>query len=607
MLPFCVTLVIKNNGKEVRPMKKITKLFSVLLAVAVLLVSLPIQAEAATVKLNKTKVTIYVGKTLTLKLTGTSKKATWTSSNKKVATVSSKGKVTAKKEGTATITAKVGKKSYKCKVTVKKPYISDTKKTIYIGKPYTLKLKGTEIKSVKSSNTKVATVNKSGKVTGKKAGTATITLKGKDGKSYKCKVTIKKPYLNYTKKSIYPGDKFTLKLTGTEIKSTKSSNTKVATVDKKGKVVGKSAGKTTITVTGKDGKSYKCNVTVNPKPTPEPAEAPIVKKVGTVDDAAYEKAVKAFEGVVKKMRTDGLVKESDVCVTMDSSTINVDITFDNSDVDLVLQKDDSTKIYTLTFDYNFMWLEGFGPKVNGKDPALYNKELLIATLSMVSDEPEAVFNRIDLDCYSAASLSETEWTEIGDCFIKSNGMKVDEYISYTLTKEPKDTRNSTFTITGKTSSGTTVECVIEYDSSVVKYELVDSSNINWNVNGQEFPDGLIACMTAVDETKAEINGYPIINSGCTSYEDYKKNLIDKFIEKGDPNAKITDYNSHTVNGYTYYWCEAFFKTETQIADPDIVYVQIGENEYIEIYNIWFDCPFEKLINNAFYIKEVNIK
>ena len=48
-------------------------------------------------------------------------KATWKSSNPKVATVSSRGKVTAKKKGTATITAKVGKTTYKCKVTVLRP------------------------------------------------------------------------------------------------------------------------------------------------------------------------------------------------------------------------------------------------------------------------------------------------------------------------------------------------------------------------------------------------------------------------------------------------------------------------------------------------------
>lgn len=79
-----------------------------------------ITTEAASkVKLNKKKVTLYVGNTTTLKLKGTTQKIKWSSSNKSIATVSSKGKVKAKKAGTATITAKVGKKKYKCKVSVK--------------------------------------------------------------------------------------------------------------------------------------------------------------------------------------------------------------------------------------------------------------------------------------------------------------------------------------------------------------------------------------------------------------------------------------------------------------------------------------------------------
>lgn len=75
-------------------------------------------ADAATVKISKTNATLYVGDSTTLKVSGTSKTVKWTSSKKSVATVSSKGKVTAKKEGSATITAKVNGKSYKCKVTV---------------------------------------------------------------------------------------------------------------------------------------------------------------------------------------------------------------------------------------------------------------------------------------------------------------------------------------------------------------------------------------------------------------------------------------------------------------------------------------------------------
>ena len=68
-----------------------------------------ITAEAATIKLNKKNVTLSKGKNCTLKIIGTKKKAAWKSSNKKVATVSSKGKITAKKEGSAKITAKIGK------------------------------------------------------------------------------------------------------------------------------------------------------------------------------------------------------------------------------------------------------------------------------------------------------------------------------------------------------------------------------------------------------------------------------------------------------------------------------------------------------------------
>jgi uncharacterized protein YjdB len=72
-------------------------------------------------KLNKTKATIRVGKTVKLKVTNyKNSKVTWSSSNKKVATVSSTGKVKGIKAGTATITAKVGKKSVKAKVTVRK-------------------------------------------------------------------------------------------------------------------------------------------------------------------------------------------------------------------------------------------------------------------------------------------------------------------------------------------------------------------------------------------------------------------------------------------------------------------------------------------------------
>lgn len=77
--------------------------------------------NTASIKLNKSSATLYVGSQLTLKatVTGASNKVTWTSSNTKIATVKN-GKVTAKKAGKATIKAKANGKTAKCTITVKK-------------------------------------------------------------------------------------------------------------------------------------------------------------------------------------------------------------------------------------------------------------------------------------------------------------------------------------------------------------------------------------------------------------------------------------------------------------------------------------------------------
>ena len=75
---------------------------------------------AAKPKLSKSKMTLSVGQSATLKVKGTTKKVTWSTSNKKVAKVTKKGKVTALKKGTANITAKVAGKKLICKLTVTK-------------------------------------------------------------------------------------------------------------------------------------------------------------------------------------------------------------------------------------------------------------------------------------------------------------------------------------------------------------------------------------------------------------------------------------------------------------------------------------------------------
>ena len=106
-------------------MKLIRKSFlamMIILATFVVMPQMQNKVEAA-VKISETKKTMYKGYTYKLKITGTKKEVKWSSSDKSKATVNSKGKVYTKKNGKVTITAKVGGKKYKCKVTVKnKPY-----------------------------------------------------------------------------------------------------------------------------------------------------------------------------------------------------------------------------------------------------------------------------------------------------------------------------------------------------------------------------------------------------------------------------------------------------------------------------------------------------
>ena len=180
-------------------MEKTRKIISVLIIFTLIFTLIPVNVQAASkIKLNKTTVTVYIGKTTTLKVTGTSKTVKWSTSDKKVATVSSKGKVTAKKAGTATITAKVSNKTYKCKVIVKNPYLNKKTVSLNKGKTLTLKLTGATASKYKSSNTKVATVNNKGKITAKAAGKTTITCTDSNGRTYKCTVTVNKATPTHT-------------------------------------------------------------------------------------------------------------------------------------------------------------------------------------------------------------------------------------------------------------------------------------------------------------------------------------------------------------------------------------------------------------------------
>lgn len=164
------------------------------------------------VKLNKTKLTMGVKETFTLKATvapknATNKKVSWKIDKKGKKFVTMKnGKLTAKKKGKATITATVDGKKATCKVTVKPAPTKKAKVTLN-KKKVTLKVKKTfQIKpkvsskfgsatfkySIDKKGKKAVKVDKNGKVTAKKKGKATITVKTYNGKAKATlKITVK--------------------------------------------------------------------------------------------------------------------------------------------------------------------------------------------------------------------------------------------------------------------------------------------------------------------------------------------------------------------------------------------------------------------------------
>ena len=155
-----------------------------------------VTVKASTIKFAKASVTIYKGKTATVKATATpSATVKYTSSNTKVATVNSKtGVIKGIKAGTVTITAKAGTLKTTCKVVIKNPAFSLVKSsaTIKKGKTTTIRSKAAPAGKITytSSNKKVAAVNSKGVVKGIKKGKATITVKC-NGITKKFVVTVK--------------------------------------------------------------------------------------------------------------------------------------------------------------------------------------------------------------------------------------------------------------------------------------------------------------------------------------------------------------------------------------------------------------------------------
>lgn len=260
----------------------------------------PVAVPATAVALDATTQKLDTGKTFTLKATvapaNTTDKVVWSSSNAAVAKVSEDGVVTAVKPGSAVITATAGIVKASYTVTVANPIIKATgvkitapTRSIAAGKKVQLKAtvapSNTTNKAVKwtTSNKKVATVNSKGLVTfNKKAGgkKVTITATSADGSKKYAKITLRcmkgsvKSIKLSGKTTLKPGKttKLKAKVTTVNGKANKSvvwssSNTKLATVDKNGKVKAVKGKKGTVKITARavDGSRKKATIKIRIK------------------------------------------------------------------------------------------------------------------------------------------------------------------------------------------------------------------------------------------------------------------------------------------------------------------------------------------------------
>lgn len=248
-----------------------------------------VDVQAATVSLNMRSTSVYIGKTTQLKVNNYTGKIRWSSSNTSIATVSSTGKVKGKKAGTVTISARAGKKTLKCKVTVRS-VISVSPKEIYLDgtddATITVKLKhrcGLRY-SIASpyvvscswdkqwyENNTVAYLY----ITGERTGTTYVTITNTfNNEKVRIKVvvdtTVKVEGVNISSnsESLYVGDSVKLSADVYPSNATDrgitwySDNTSVAKVSDYGRVEAVSSGQATITAKSNNGHTASCIITV---------------------------------------------------------------------------------------------------------------------------------------------------------------------------------------------------------------------------------------------------------------------------------------------------------------------------------------------------------
>ena len=264
-------------------MKKVINL--VLFAFVFLLIN--VNNVYASISMDCDDIKIGLNKSQTISISGSEGNVTWSSSDTSIVSVNG-GIITGNALGSAYISASDASSTANCKVTVISDYVAVTGLTISnsdatIGINETLRINtvitpnnatNKEV-TYASSDSNVASIDASGIVTGKKAGTTYITA-SLEGRTASLKVTVVSNValkeITVSPSTVTLDEGKTSKLTvnynpsnATNKKVTwKSSNTSVVTVDDSGNLKGISSGSATITIISNDGgKVATVKVTVN--------------------------------------------------------------------------------------------------------------------------------------------------------------------------------------------------------------------------------------------------------------------------------------------------------------------------------------------------------
>ncbi len=316
---WCILTPIQIKEGEDIKMKKMAKTAVVALALALSLSFAVSTTADAKVKVSKVtsvnkltgskSITLTKGKKATLKTTVTvkpnkaaNKKVTYKSSKKSVATVTKKGVITAKKVGSAKITV-TSKKNSKKKATVKvkvvagkvtKVALTAAATEIKIGESTTVSAKvSTKGKKPnkklvwKTSDSKIATVDEKGNVSGVAEGKVTITATSTDGtkKSAKVEISVVKKTTTLALK-----DKTPVKATVKFVAGTK--NDKIAEdVEKAVAMLGAKDKEVTLKI---DGKEYKVKGSDAKAKIAAKANAKSSVVVEATTDATYSLASAVF-------------------------------------------------------------------------------------------------------------------------------------------------------------------------------------------------------------------------------------------------------------------------------------------------------------------------